>query len=238
MISNRVADLFKNYTVFKELSWTFVAQTIGNLMRFLLVFVVIRAYTQEEFGLWASITSLASVIVTGDFGLTNVLRNIASEGISKGEEGDRITREAWLSAIYSLLAFSLIGILVLYLLSDYPVFENLFKTDNQQLKSMGNGIVIFVIGIFFVSMPFGITNGLFLSYGEVKEMSIFSMISGLLTFAVVVTMSLFHLRIDVVSITFFICPLIVTIISTVFFCKKKEMEHFIYPTQDNFQIYV
>lgn len=220
--------------LFKGLSWTFVAQIIGNLLRFLLVFVVVRCYTKEEFGLWASITSIAAIIVTGDFGLTNVLRNIASEGITKGEEGDKHIKESWLSAVFFLVLFAVIGIFVLLFLSQYSFFEALFKTDDQALRAMGKTVILVVLAIFLLNLPFSIAAGMLLSYGEIKEYSLFSMLGGALTFIVVIALSICHIRIDIVSIAYFSCSLIVSIITTLFFVKRRKWSAFRMPVKDMF----
>lgn len=226
IIMKHINLLLKYRGIFKELSWTLVSQVIGNLLRFLLIFIVVRCYTQEEFGLWASITSIAAVIVTGDFGLTNVLRNIASKGLTRGKEGEIYTKEAWFSAFVALTIFAIIGIFILYTIKDYSIFSSLFKTDNSQLKELGNWVTVVTVGIFLIGLPLGLTGGLYLSYGEVKESSIFSIISGVLTFVVVVSLSLKHVRIDFVSIAFFLCPLCVSFISTLYFLHRREWYSF------------
>ena len=225
MFAERINRIIKS-SIARDLSWAFTAQIIGNILRFLLIFVVIRCYTKEEFGLWSSITSLAAVIVTGDFGLTNVLRNIASNGITKGAEGDNFTKESWMSAVVFLFAISLVGIVVLYMLKDTTVFESLFKTNDARIKEIGNNVVFMVIGVFLVNLPFTLTGGLFLSYGEVKESSIFSLLSGVLTFLVVAVLSFYHCRIDVVSISFFVCPLVISFLSTLYFVKRRKWKKF------------
>jgi Membrane protein involved in the export of O-antigen and teichoic acid len=221
-------DFYSNnyHKVFKDLSWTFISQSLGNLLRFLLIFVVIRCYSKEEFGLWASITSLAAVIITGDFGLTSVLRNIASEGLSKGLEGECNTKNAWLSAVVFLSLFAFVCIIILFIINGYPIFEQLFKTDNPQLKMQGNNIVLAVITVFLLNLPFGLTGGLFLSYGEVKEGAIFSLISGILTFISVISLSIAHIRIDIVSIVFFVSPLLINIISTLYFLNRRKWSNY------------
>lgn len=216
----------KKHKIFKDLTWTFLSQAMANLLRFLLIFVVIRCYTKEEFGLWASITSLAAVIVTGDFGLTNVLRNIASEGLSKGKEGEENTKNAWITSVLFLTFFSVLGISLLFLYSEFSIFENLFMTDNSQMKRLGNGLVFIVIGLFFINLPFSLTSGLFLSYGKVKEISLFNILSSILTFIIVCLLSFLHIRIDIVSIAFFSCPLVVSILSTLFFLKELKWKQF------------
>ena len=218
-------DLFRRVnssSLFHELSWTLASQSLGNLLRFLLVFVVIRSYSVEEFGLWATITSVGAVIITGDFGLTNVLRNIASEGLTKGQDGERQTRDYYLSAVSFLFFIAVVGIIIIWIIKDTGLFESLFKTDSESLKITGKRIILIVLGIFLISLPLGLSGGMFISYGEIKVSSIFSIISNILTFLIVVTLSLYHASIEIVSVLYFLCPTCISITATFYFVYKRQ----------------
>ena len=70
MRSNKIFTFFmysRYNNLFKGVSWVVASSIIGSVLQFLLIFVLLNFYKQEEFGLWASITSIAAVIVTGDF---------------------------------------------------------------------------------------------------------------------------------------------------------------------------
>ena len=108
----KVFNRLTSSSLIQGISWVFLSTTIATLLRFLLVFIVIRSYTQEQFGLWGSITSIAAIIITGDFGLTNVLRSIASENLNRGKEGDEETKRYFYS---TLLFFMIIFLLKSYL---------------------------------------------------------------------------------------------------------------------------
>ena len=120
------------------------------LFTFLLIFILIRFYTQEEFGLWASITSLAAVIMTGDFGIVNVLRNLLSKEIVNGAEGDLKSKELFYSAFFSFLFFAIIFSVLIIFISPYIPYETLFKTDNIVLKEQGRSIFIVVQIVFLL----------------------------------------------------------------------------------------
>ncbi|MEI3448482.1 MAG: hypothetical protein V8Q99_10495 [Bacteroides ovatus] len=80
--------MYSRYNIlFKGVSWVVASSIIGSVLQFLLIFVLLNFYRQEEYGLWASVTSIAAVIVTGDFGVVNVLRNIISREILNGSKG-------------------------------------------------------------------------------------------------------------------------------------------------------
>lgn len=95
----KVFNRLTSSSLIQGISWVFFSTTIATLLRFLLVFIVIRSYTQEQFGLWGSITSIAAIIITGDFGLTNVLRSIASKNLNRGKEGDEETKRYFYSTL-------------------------------------------------------------------------------------------------------------------------------------------
>ena len=96
MRSNRMFTFFmysRYNNLFKGVSWVVASSIIGSVLQFLLIFVLLNFYKQEEFGLWASITSIAAVIVTGDFGIVNVLRNIISREVLNGSKGLAISKQ-------------------------------------------------------------------------------------------------------------------------------------------------
>lgn len=73
--------MYSRYNIlFKGVSWVVASSIIGSVLQFLLIFVLLNFYRQEEYGLWASVTSIAAVIVTGRFWvLLRILRNIISQ---------------------------------------------------------------------------------------------------------------------------------------------------------------
>ena len=212
-------------TLLKGISWQFLSSALTNLLRFLLVFVVLRCYTQEQFGLWGSITSIAAVVVTGDFGLTSVLRNIASMNISRGKEGDDETKRYFYSTLifFSLLALILSAILLFF--GQYIPFESLFKTQDQILRQQGHTICSIVLLLFFFTTPLSIGGALFFSYGENKYNAIIGFASGMLSFIIVSILALSKVSIVYTSISYFLCPLFINIVSTLFFIQQRGWWH-------------
>ena len=102
MRSNKIFTFFmysRYNNLFKGVSWVVASSIIGSVLQFLLIFVLLNFYKQEEFGLWASITSIAAVIVTGDFGIVNVLRNIISREVLNGSKGLAVSKQYFYSAL-------------------------------------------------------------------------------------------------------------------------------------------
>lgn len=212
----------QNSELIKSMSWMLASSIIGNLLRFLLILVVIRCYSQEEFGLWASITSIAAIIITGDFGLTNVLRNIASQGLSKGEEGDLYTKECYFSVLCFFTIIAFIGALIIILFYHSIPFHELFKTNNETIKSQSNIICTIVLLIFLFNIPLGIASGMFFSYGETKFSAIFGLVNGILTFIIISIMGYFGISIVVSAISYFAISLIINLFITLYFIWRRK----------------
>ncbi len=218
----RKLELFKNSSLIKSSSWMVFASGITSLLRFFLIFIVIHFYSKEEFGLWASITSIAAVLITGDFGITNVLRNLISKELQNGEEGNLKSKQYFYSAGYVFTIIAIVGSVLLLLLSNYIPYEYLFKTDNVTLKEQGRYICTYVQIIFLLNLPLGLGVPLFFSYGETKLYSIFSIIQGVAPFILVMLTAFLGIPIHIVSVLYFLVNSIVILCGTLLFIYKRN----------------
>lgn len=206
----------------KGISWVFLSSIIDNILRFLLVFIIVRCYSKAEFGLWATITSLAAVIVTGDFGFTNVLRNIASKGIANKSAGEKITIDYYYSAFIFLLLVAIIFTTFLLCFYKCIPFESLFKTNSHWLKLQGRNICSVVLSIFLYNLPLTLVSGMYFSYGMNKESSVFSIANSFTTFVIITIMACSKIRIDFVAISYFLISLFVNLVKTIYFLLKRR----------------
>lgn len=212
----------KKSPLLQGISWVFLSTSIASLLRFLLVFVVLHCYNQEQFGLWASITSIGAIIVTGDFGLTNVLRNIASKNLSRGKEGDDETKRYFFSTLYFFFFLALVLTLLLLLFNNAIPFEKLFKTSNKLLKYQGHIITSIVLIIFLFNIPLSISSAMFFSYGENKYNAIFTALSSFCSFVIVTCLSLYGISIIYVSVLYFLCPLLINVYASWLFIRRRK----------------
>ena len=218
----KIVENFKQSSLVKSSSWMVIASGITSLLRFLLVFVVIHFYSKEEFGLWASITSIAAILITGDFGITNVLRNLISKELQNGEVGNLKSKKYFYSAVYVFGIIAIVGSVLLLLLSEYIPYESLFKTDNLVLKEQGRYICTYVQIIFLLNLPLGLGIPLFFSYGETKFYSIFSIIQGVVPFLLVLQTAFLGIPIHIVSVLYFFINSIVILCGTLLFIYKRN----------------
>lgn len=227
--SKYVTELKENSRLLKNISWVFSSSLIGNLLRFALVFVVIKFYSQEEFGLWASITSLAAVIVTGDFGFTNVLRNIVSREIPRGEIGNQEAKQYFYCALFFFLIVSTIISVILLIFIDFIPYQSFFKTDNEIIKLQGRQIFVTIQFIFLFNIPLSLGIPLFFSYGESKYYSLIVTTQSITTFLLILLLSLFHCEISILSISYFAINMVVSTLGTIIFLKKRGWLKNIFP---------
>lgn len=207
-------------SLFRNVSWMFAASIVANLLRFLLIFILIRLYSTEEFGLWASITSIAAILVTGDFGITNVLRYKASKAIEEKNMDD--FKILFFSSMYFFLIFAVVVSIALILVSPYIPYEKLFKTDNVDLMMQGRQIFIIIQILFLLGIPLGIGCSMYFSFNESKIYSIITTVQGFATFLTVVILGLFHYKISTVSISYFVVNTVAYLGGTIFFVYRRK----------------
>ena len=65
----------QNKNLLKGMCSVLGATGLDAICRLIVVMILVRYYSKEAFGVWAAITSVAAIVVTGDFGIINALRN-------------------------------------------------------------------------------------------------------------------------------------------------------------------
>lgn len=77
------------------------ATGLDAICRLGVVFILAHYYSKDLFGVWAAITSVAAIIVTGDLGITNALRNKIGQLLVE-DKNDRSSQ----TYFYSVFTFS------------------------------------------------------------------------------------------------------------------------------------
>lgn len=220
-----ITKITSNPTI-KGITYMLGSNTICNVLQFSQIFILIKFYTQEEFGLWSSITSIAAILITGDFGITNVLRNILSRERMNGKDGNEEARKYYLSAFIFFLLFSVIAIVVLLILSPFIPYENLFESDNMYLKLQGRYIFMAVMFIYLLSFPFGMGLPMCFSYGESKTIALMNTIRSVVSFILVLILALLSIPILYLAIGYFSINFVFTVLGTIVFLRKRKWNIF------------
>lgn len=199
-----------------------LSSSVGTITRLVLVMVLSRYYSKEEFGIWATITSTASVIAYGDFGIINALRNKLSQLIVLGEDGLKEAKKYFFSAFIFFIFLSLLLSIIVVVLSNFFSFDILFKTDNQLLKDQGVYIILWIQFLFFINIPLSMGVVSFFSFQESKFSALFAAIQTITSFIVVIAFTLLNFSIVTISIGYFIASTLVNGIGTLYFLKRRK----------------
>lgn len=216
----------KNNNTFKGVTYILGSNVVANVLQFVQFYILVKFYSQEEFGLWASLTSIAAILITGDFGITNILRNILSKERLNGAIGDEEARKYYFSAFISFFLFGLFVSIVLLSISPFIPYENLFETDNEFLRQQGRSIFIAIQIIFMMGIPFGMGLPMFFSYGENGTYAKISTAKAIITFLYVFLFAIFRVSIVVLAIGYFSLNLIYSAIGSFIFLKRRHWLRF------------
>jgi O-antigen/teichoic acid export membrane protein len=195
---------------------------IGNLSRIGLVMILSRYYSKEEFGIWAAITSTASVIAYGDFGIINALRNKLSKLIVLGDNGLQEARKYFYSSFIFFIFFSILISGLILVASRFVSIDILFKTENQVLKNQGVVILLWSQFLFFLNIPLSMGVVSFFSFQESRFNAFFSATQAIASFATVVILTILKFSIVAISIGYFVSGTIVSAIGTFYFLKRRN----------------
>ena len=200
-----------------------VSTLVNNITRVVLISILARIYTGDEFGLWVTITSATAIMATNDFGIGNALRNKLAELRIRNEnkENDEGSRY-FFSVLYFFSCFAVLISVFLFLIRDYIPYDALLKTDNAAIKNELTIILIAVQTILFLSIPFNVGSIMYFAYMETNYMALFNIISGIGSLVVVAILAYTGKSVTIAAVAFFMVSFITAIISTVKFVQLRK----------------
>lgn len=208
--------------ILRGASYMLVASIMVNITRVLLVVLLSRYYSKEEFGVWATITSTAAVIATGDFGIINALRNKLSFLNAKEGDGIEQSKQYFYSSFIFLFLITGVIISLIFIFKEFIPFDYFFKTDNLLLKEKGAEIFFYIQILFLINIPLSIGLPLFFSYQETFISALFTVIQAFFSFIIVLGLVFNGQDIVVISLMYFICNLLVSAVGTLYFIYKRK----------------
>lgn len=216
--------IFANKLFTDSFLWV-ISSGVSALTRLLMVTVLARYFSGESYGVWVSITSVAAILMYGDFGITNALRNKVSELIAI-ENSENEQREYYYTVFYFFCVLSLFLWFIFLIFSKHFSIESLYRTTDIELQKEGVASFVLVQSVFILSIPWGIVNGLYFSYQEGGFLAVFNIIVGVFSLGLIfLCVYVFHFSLFQTAATFFSINLVSPTISTFFFLKKRRWLH-------------
>jgi O-antigen/teichoic acid export membrane protein len=195
---------------------------VGSLARFASIAILTRYYSKEEFGLWVAITSFTAITITGDFGISNSIRNKLSYLASLGKKGNEQAHHYYLSAFYFFLFLGVLFSALLIFFHDNIPLHLLFKTSNTYILQSGIEIILISQIIIFLSIPLGISLTSFFSYQEIPLLSIINIFQALVNLLMILFLAYFGASIVTIAIIYFIICFITGVIGTFLFLIRRR----------------
>lgn len=198
------------------------SSAVNSILRLLLTLLLAHHLTPEKFGMWASLTSVAAILMIGDFGVGNALRNKISQLIVNEGKNGEMQRQYFYIATYGFLALSAFSIMLILCLHDVLPFDYLFKKESQAVKAEGDKLLFFILIIYLASLPFAIPSALFHSYNESGIASFVNMLNGFLTLAIIYFLiTLGYSEIETLVHGYFATQLVVNILVFIYFVRRR-----------------
>lgn len=229
MIRNLINRIVKNkidLNLVKGMCSVLSATGLDAICRLIVVMILVRYYSKEAFGVWAAITSVAAIVVTGDFGIINALRNKISMLLIEEKENSVNSQKYFYSVFYFFLLVAIILTISLLCLSPYLPLESLFKTNNLELQSIGVQILIIVQIIFVFTIPLTIGNSLYFTFQESHFSALFTSLQAIFTVLIIYILSLCHVSIVFISITYFVINTFFSFLGTLYFVFRHKWFRF------------
>lgn len=227
------SDFFKilksdrsNSNLLKGMCSMLGATGLDAVCRLIVVMILVRYYSKEAFGVWAAITSVAAIVVTGDFGIINALRNKISLLLVE-ENGDSTNSQKYFySVFYFFLLVAVVLTILLLCLFPYIPLGVLFKTNNLELQAIGVQILIMVQIIFIFTIPLTIGNSLYFTFQESHFSALFTSLQAIFTVLIIYILSLCHVSIVFISMAYFVVNTFFAFCGTLYFVLRHKWFRF------------
>lgn len=221
-----VMKKFNPPQLLKASSYILGSSIIVNITRVLLIVILTRYYTKEEFGIWATITSSAAVLATGDFGITNALRNKISTMITLSYDGLNKASEYFYSMLIFLSLFVSVVIVLLFIFRQSIPIDSLFKTNDLFLQKQAVDIFFWIQIMYLINIPLNIGIPLFFSFRESSKAAIFTILQSLISFIIIIILAVFNANIVVISLTYFGVNVFISAIGTLYFIYVRKWYYY------------
>lgn len=216
----------QNKNLLKGMCSVLGATGLDAICRLIVVMILVRYYSKEAFGVWTAITSVAAIVVTGDFGIINALRNKISLLLVE-EKGESINSQKYFySVFYFFLLLAVVLTILLLCLFPYIPLEVLFKTNNLELQAIGVQILIMVQIIFIFTIPLTIGNSLYFTFQESHFSALFTSLQAIFTVLIIYILSLCHVSIVFISMAYFVVNTFFSFCGTLYFVLRHKWFRF------------
>jgi O-antigen/teichoic acid export membrane protein len=189
-----------------------LAKAFSIVLNMITIPIVARVLGADGYGLWTTITSIASFLVFADFGLSNGLVTVISEANGKGDRNAAI--RAVSTAFFMLLAFAAVfSVLVAFAGPLVPWASLLNLSGSRMAPEVGTAIVWFLI-MQLANVPALVSQKVQIGYQEMYWTNTWQILGSILSFLGVLIAAWKGLQLTQFIILFSVGPLLAQVLGS------------------------
>ncbi|MDZ4666603.1 MAG: MATE family efflux transporter [bacterium] len=190
----------------------------------LLVPILLKLLTKEEFGTWQTITSVISWFYFLDIGLGNGLKNLFALSLA---ENDEQKAKEYLSTTYALTGIVSIGFLVLFeLFFPFISWTGVFNTSKISINTF-QWVIQFVFIAFGFKLFFSVLTSTLIANQQFGASTFIDFFSNILILVFTWLLSFYEIKsLFWISFVFSFSPIFIFILGHIYFYGFNSLKHF------------
>ena len=193
---------------------------LASIISYFQIGIVVRYLSPEYFGLWATISSLATMLGMFNFGFGNALINRLSRLYADNDmEQSKIY---FFSLFYTFLLFTICLSLVVLFINHYIPWTSILKTGNSAIISAGARLFVVMSILTLTSIPLLFVDLVYYSHQESWWVSIFTFLTSVLLLLTVILQVRMHGSFFALVVSLAAVPFLVYVISFVVMINRKK----------------
>ena len=160
---------------------------VATVVSFISVPLTVRYLGPERYGAWVTISTVIAWMALADFGLSNSLTNVVSEGYAKNRQD--LAQSYVSAAFWSLAGIAAILALIFFSLWPHVPWDRVFNVQSAKARGEVGPAVAIAFAIFVLNFPVSIIAKIYGAYQEVAKGNAWSAGGNLLGLAALIAVT-------------------------------------------------
>lgn len=160
---------------------------VAALVSFISVPLTVRYLGPERYGAWVTISTVIAWMSLADFGLSNSLTNVVSEGYAKNRQD--LAQSYVAAAFWSLAGIAALLALIFFGVWPHVPWDRVFNVQSVQARREVGPAVAMAFAIFVLNFPVSIISKIYGAYQEVAKGNAWSAAGNILGLAALITVT-------------------------------------------------
>ncbi|MGC2551700.1 MAG: MATE family efflux transporter, partial [Candidatus Sulfotelmatobacter sp.] len=157
---------------------------VATVVSFISVPLTVRYLGPERYGAWVTISTLIAWMALADFGLSNSLTNVVSDGYAKSRQD--LAQSYVSAAFWSLAGIAAALALIFFCIWPHVHWYRVFNVQSIQAREEVGPAVAIAFAIFVLNFPVSIVGKIYGAYQEVAKGNAWSAAGNLLGLAALI----------------------------------------------------